>query len=166
MAKKKRGTGSGKRSHRASTKITKTHRRAISLSRGDDLVWQDMQHSLKGESTNSNKIENGMSHMYGVDSVRDRKIGAVDDAGLVRSSNQPLDDDLPGSGQYYCVCCARYFTDETSLSGHRKTKAHKKRLKELGTKDSVRPHTQLDAELAAGMGKPDNGKRLRTMELE
>ena len=106
MAKKKRGTGSGKRSHRASTKITKTHRRAISLSRGDDLVWQDMQHSLKRESTHdmnkNNAVDDGVSHMYGMD-VRDRKIGADDDTGLIRSSDQPLDDDLPGSGQYYCV---------------------------------------------------------------
>ncbi|KAJ0088103.1 hypothetical protein Patl1_32186 [Pistacia atlantica] len=63
-------------------------------------------------------------------------------------------------GQYYCLHCDRYFADLSTRDEHFKTKRHKKRLKEMmGTK----PHTQLDADLAAGMGMPDNGPKLMSM---
>ncbi|XP_031247674.1 zinc finger protein 593-like [Pistacia vera] len=72
----------------------------------------------------------------------------------------PFDEDLPGMGQYYCFHCDRYFADLSTRDEHFKTKRHKKRLKEMmGTK----PHTQLDADLAAGMGMPDNGPKLMSM---
>lgn len=148
MAKKKRGTGSGKRSHRASEKITKTRRNGIRFGRGDDLVWQDLR-ALEA-------AEEDASALHG--SARRRITGAGDDTGLVRCRDQPLDADLPGSGQFYCVCCARYFTDANALAAHNKTKPHKRRLKALG-QGAAKPHTQADAEAAAGMGKPDNGKR-------
>lgn len=35
---------------------------------------------------------------------------------------QPLDVDLPGLGQHYCVECARYFETDVALTGHWKTK--------------------------------------------
>lgn len=38
-----------------------------------------------------------------------------------------LDEDLPGLGQYYCITCARYFSNDSSLKEHHKTKTHKKR---------------------------------------
>lgn len=72
----------------------------------------------------------------------------------------PLDEDLPGMGQYYCLHCDRYFSNVAVRDEHFKTKRHKKRLKlMLGPA----PHTQLDAELAAGMGMPDNGPKLMSM---
>ena len=37
------------------------------------------------------------------------------------------------------------------------------RLKELG---GARPHNQRDAELAAGMGAPDNGQKAKPVEME
>ncbi|KAF2289898.1 hypothetical protein GH714_039054 [Hevea brasiliensis] len=51
----------------------------------------------------------------------------------------PLDEDLPGMGQYYCL-----HSDVKQMMG-------------------PAPHTQLDAELAAGMGMPDNGPTLMSM---
>ncbi|XP_047251983.1 zinc finger protein 593 homolog isoform X2 [Capsicum annuum] len=51
----------------------------------------------------------------------------------------PVDEDLPGMGQYYCMHC-----DVKMMMG-------------------PKPHTQLDAELAAGMGMPDNGPKLMSM---
>ena len=89
-------------------------------------------------------------------------VGALDDTGLVRGVHQPLNDDLPGSGQFYCVPCARYFTDGGALAAHNKTKPHKRKVKEFGP-GSERPHTQRDAELAAGMGAPDNGQKKDAM---
>ncbi|XP_039062908.1 zinc finger protein 593-like [Hibiscus syriacus] len=72
----------------------------------------------------------------------------------------PRDEDLPGMGQYYCLHCDRYFANSTVRDEHFKTKRHKKRLKlMLGPA----PHTQIDAELAAGMGMPNNGPTLMSM---
>ncbi|KAL0338486.1 UNVERIFIED_CONTAM: Zinc finger protein [Sesamum angustifolium] len=69
----------------------------------------------------------------------------------------PVDEDLPGMGQYYCLHCDRYFAKVAVRDEHFKTKRHKKRLKQMM---GPAPHTQLDADLAAGMGMPDNGPKL------
>ena len=63
---------------------------------------------------------------------------------------QPFDDDLPGCGQCYCVETARYFVDQKALDDHKKSRAYKRRVKEL--KEET-PFTQKDAEAAAGMTK-------------
>lgn len=39
----------------------------------------------------------------------------------------PLDEDLPGMGQYYCLHCDRYFANLSVRDEHFKTKRHKKR---------------------------------------
>ncbi|KAL3531974.1 hypothetical protein ACH5RR_005495 [Cinchona calisaya] len=69
----------------------------------------------------------------------------------------PVDEDLPGMGQFYCLHCDRYFANVAVRDEHFKTKRHKKRLKMM---TGPAPHTQLDADLAAGMGMPDNGPKL------
>ncbi|KAI3677150.1 hypothetical protein L1987_86771 [Smallanthus sonchifolius] len=51
----------------------------------------------------------------------------------------PLDEELPGMGQYYYLHC------------------------DLKTMAGPAPHTQLDADLAAGMGMPDNGPKLMSI---
>ena len=72
----------------------------------------------------------------------------------------PVDEDLPGMGQYYCLHCDRYFANITVRDEHFKTKRHKKRIKQMM---GPAPHTQLDADVAAGMGMPDNGPKLMSM---
>eukprot|EP01147_Barroeca_monosierra_P010638 gene10638-2753_t len=67
---------------------------------------------------------------------------------IAKHVNQPADYDLPGMGQFYCVHCARHFIDEFTLEAHRKSKVHKRRLKQL----SETPYTQKEAEAAAGLG--------------
>ena len=62
--------------------------------------------------------------------------------------NQPIDEDLPGLGQYYCVTCARYFITEEAMTEHLKTKQHKKRFKECTT---TKPYTIEEAERAGGL---------------
>lgn len=69
-----------------------------------------------------------------------------------------LDDDLPAMGKYYCMPCSRYFMSASAQIDHEKTKAHKKRIKVL---EGDRPHNQRDAELAGGLGAPDNGPKIR-----
>ncbi|XP_066494779.1 zinc finger protein 593 [Tiliqua scincoides] len=58
------------------------------------------------------------------------------------------DPDLPGAGRHRCLHCARCFVDAKSRTEHLRSKAHKKRLKQL----SEEPYTQEEAERAAGMG--------------
>ncbi|PIA37231.1 hypothetical protein AQUCO_03000073v1 [Aquilegia coerulea] len=72
----------------------------------------------------------------------------------------PVDEDLPGMGQFYCLHCDRYFSNVAVRDEHFKTKKHKKRLKLM---KGPAPHTQLDADLAGGMGMPDNGPKLMSM---
>ena len=60
----------------------------------------------------------------------------------------PIDNDLPGQGQYYCRYCAKYFLDESVQLIHNKTKIHKKRMKVVNST----PYSQADADSAAGMG--------------
>ncbi|KAF5471877.1 hypothetical protein F2P56_008641 [Juglans regia] len=69
----------------------------------------------------------------------------------------PVDEDLPGMGQYYCIHCDRYFANVSVRDEHFKTKRHRKRVKQMM---GPAPHTQLDADLASGMGMPDNGPKL------
>eukprot|EP00249_Psilotum_nudum_P004052 c17579_g1_i1 orf=103-480(+) len=69
-----------------------------------------------------------------------------------------VDEDLPGLGKFYCLHCDRYFVSAAFRDEHFRTKRHKKRIKLM---QGEAPHTQLDAELAAGMSMPDNGPRLR-----
>jgi hypothetical protein len=55
---------------------------------------------------------------------------------------------------------SRYFQTAAALATHEKTKPHRRRAKMLLS--SARPHNQTDAEVASGMGRPDNGPRLRS----
>lgn len=70
-----------------------------------------------------------------------------------------LDDDLPGAGKHYCIACSKYFVHDDALQQHNRTKPHKRRLGMLVKlkQQGMKPHCALDAEVAAGMGKPDNG---------
>ena len=68
-------------------------------------------------------------------------------------NDQPIDFDLPGLGQHYCVECSRYFITQQAMKVHVKTKKHKIRVKELKEK----PYSQEEAEAGAGMGAADNG---------
>jgi hypothetical protein len=73
-----------------------------------------------------------------------------------------LDDDLPGGGQHYCISCSKYFVSEGALKDHTKTKPHKRRIAALLKlqQKGMKPHNGLDAQMAAGMGAPDNGTRV------
>ena len=41
--------------------------------------------------------------------------------------NTVVDEDKPGLGVWYCLECARWFIDETTLTKHKSTKIHKRR---------------------------------------
>jgi len=60
----------------------------------------------------------------------------------IKLENQEIDESKPGLAQHYCIACSRYFINRIALSGHYKTKIHKKNVKNLKEK----PYTQKDAE--------------------
>ncbi|PKS10865.1 hypothetical protein jhhlp_002622 [Lomentospora prolificans] len=74
-----------------------------------------------------------------------------------------LSEDLPGSGQWYCVECAKWFETELTLLAHQRSKFHKRRVKRL----QEEPYTQQEAEAAIGLrtDKPDRIKN-KSMETE
>ncbi|KAH8830064.1 hypothetical protein DL96DRAFT_1461629 [Flagelloscypha sp. PMI_526] len=63
--------------------------------------------------------------------------------------SQPLNFDLPGLAQHYCVECAKYFESDHALKTHWKTKIHKRRCKQLREP----AYTIEEAEQAAGLGR-------------
>lgn len=82
-----------------------------------------------------------------VDQIQD-EIKEIEVKGFVPA--KPLDDDLPGLGQYHCISCSRHFISDAVLTAHYKTKQHKRRLKAV----MDMPYSQREAEAAAGMGAP------------
>lgn len=66
---------------------------------------------------------------------------------IQRLKNQPLDENKPGLGQYYCIECAKYFEAQPTLDRHTKSKIHKRRVKDL----KQRPYTNLESEAANGL---------------
>jgi bud site selection protein 20 len=95
-------------------------------------------------------------------------------AEMAEAKPLPPDQDLPGMGQFYCRRCDLHFASDNERLVHYKSKVHKKKKKQLKgsaphTQKKVKlviglaPHMQLDADLAAGMGMPDNGPKLMSM---
>ncbi|EGV61237.1 Bud site selection protein 20 [Yamadazyma tenuis] len=87
---------------------------------------------------------------------------------IYRLKNQPVDENLPGLGQYYCIECAKYFETQRMLDHHTKSKKHKRRVKEL----HQRPYTSLESEAASGvnmlkfMESVDKYKRIEQYKKE
>ncbi|GJQ10119.1 hypothetical protein GpartN1_g1910.t1 [Galdieria partita] len=80
----------------------------------------------------------------------------IEKKGVIQAMTEhtAVDLELPGLGQYYCLPCDRYFVSNDALNRHYKTKAHKRRLKDLQeTSYSIR-----EAEAAGGLSTPDNGR--------
>eukprot|EP00163_Fabomonas_tropica_P029701 TRINITY_DN6470_c0_g1_i2.p2 TRINITY_DN6470_c0_g1~~TRINITY_DN6470_c0_g1_i2.p2 ORF type:complete len:136 (-),score=22.77 TRINITY_DN6470_c0_g1_i2:2434-2841(-) len=67
------------------------------------------------------------------------------------------DPDLPGMGQFPCVECDRHFVDEYTMKAHKKSKMHKRRLKQLRD-------VPEDKRIQALLNPVDNGKKLRSAE--
>ena len=59
----------------------------------------------------------------------DQIVEDLDPKNILKFQNLPIDEDLPGLGQFYCIFCSRYFVNKKTLDDHYKTKEHKKRVK-------------------------------------
>ncbi|KIW69342.1 hypothetical protein PV04_05223 [Phialophora macrospora] len=70
--------------------------------------------------------------------------------------NTKASEDLPALGAFYCIECAKYFSDSHNLNEHRRGKNHKRRVRML--KEDA--HTQKVADAAVGLGTGDRRARL------
>ena len=80
---------------------------------------------------------------------------------LTREREIKAAEDLPGLGHFYCVECAKDFSDGHNLNEHRKGKNHKRRVRQL----KEETHSQKLAEAAVGLGT-DNGQKSSKMAME
>ncbi|KAG7163073.1 zinc finger protein 593 homolog [Homarus americanus] len=88
----------------------------------------------------------------------------LQDDNAAKLLHQEIDDDKPGSGQHYCLHCARYFVNSEALKGHFRTKVHKRRLKAL----EMEPYTIEESERAGGHGSyiPPKKRKMETQPLD
>lgn len=77
---------------------------------------------------------------------------------------EPMDETLPGMGQFYCVPTGRYFESEAALRSHMRTKEYRRTLRRL--ERDGKPHDRKDAERAAGTGKDDDGRKKSGMSMD
>lgn len=86
-------------------------------------------------------------HEYKV--VNTKGVRTIDQIQTSIITGKPLPelDNLPGDGQFTCQLCDVFFRDQKTLDDHFKTKAHKRRCKEI----KEHCHTSKDAEMAAGL---------------
>lgn len=119
------GTGKTKRTHRAHTKKKGFKKYFLSTKHRSKDVDQ-IQEEMK-----VNKVRDTTGFLAG------------------RDGKYEYDEDLPGGGQFYCPETGRHFVDEKALAAHKKSKAFKKRVKEL--KEQM--YSQAEADRAAGMTK-------------
>ncbi|KAK7687668.1 hypothetical protein QCA50_008883 [Cerrena zonata] len=82
----------------------------------------------------------------------------LDPKNRARLEAQPLDYELPGLGQHYCVECAKHYETDAALVSHWKSKVHKRRVKAL--KEPA--YTIEEAERAAGLGRETKKATLST----
>uniref|UniRef100_A0A6U2ABR3 C2H2-type domain-containing protein n=2 Tax=Hemiselmis andersenii TaxID=464988 RepID=A0A6U2ABR3_HEMAN len=127
MKTKKKGTNT-------KTSFAKQKARERFLNRHIDQVWKDVRADAESEPAR----------------------GVRDDSALPRTTKQPLDEDLPAMGQFYCPETGKYFINLRALQDHKKSRFYKMRVKQL---KGERPHNQKDAEAAVGLGV-DHGKKL------
>ncbi|KIW11537.1 hypothetical protein PV08_10838 [Exophiala spinifera] len=66
---------------------------------------------------------------------------------LAQHKSNKASEDLPGLGAFYCVECAKYFSDSHNLNEHRRGKNHKRRVRML----KEEAHTQKMADAAVGL---------------
>merc|ERR1712070_159112 len=106
------------------------------------------RHANKDHRTLKRTINKGRWDDICANELRPERLPAV------TKEKTALDPDLPGLGQYYCVCCSKYCITSAALEQHYKTTKHKRRFKTLTTEE---PYSHAEANAAAGRGSTDVG---------
>lgn len=66
---------------------------------------------------------------------------------FLKLTNQEINEDKPGLGQFYCVWCSKYLISKNALQSHQLSKEHKKRVKVC----KEEPYTIKDSLIYAGL---------------
>ncbi|WBW73330.1 zinc finger ribosome biogenesis protein Bud20 [Schizosaccharomyces osmophilus] len=105
-------------------------------------------------STKRKHRSNGNHHLYRT-RVYGRDLDQIhqDLVEPEKHEKKPLDPDLPGLGQHYCVECARHFATDEAMRLHKRTKVHRRRLKDL--KEPA--YSQEEAEASVNIAHPKPG---------
>lgn len=77
----------------------------------------------------------------------DQVINDLEPQNFLKLTNQPINEDKPGLGQYYCVWCSQYFVNQHTLNVHQRSKEHKKRVKA----SKQEPYTIKDSLMYGGL---------------
>ncbi|RXG72567.1 Zinc finger protein [Armadillidium vulgare] len=94
--------------------------------------------------------------IYGSITLKEKEIDSdMKEENAPKLLKQEIDLDKPGSGQHYCLHCARYFITKEAMLSHFRAKGHKRRLKDL----ELEPYSQAEAERASGKGSYFEPKR-------
>lgn len=103
----------------------------------DWLIGNSINRVKMGKKTSKNKIKHHPKVKAFYKSIRTRRrtrdLDQIQDDIAKQQENptladRPVDLELPGLGQHYCIQCARHFIDQHTLDEHTKSKVHKKRL--------------------------------------
>ena len=144
-------TGGGKKTSSQKNRVgyaTKRLRRAQFELPHADVIYKAVHKHVNADGTPKNQGGAGN---------KAREISSME-AMIRGDANQPWNEDLPGGGQHYDVFTGRHFESAEALARHQKTKQYKRDRKRV--LNGPKPHEQGDAEAAAGMAPPDNGKKL------
>ena len=139
-------TGGGKKTSSQKNRVgyaTKRVRRAQFELPHADVIYKAVHKHLKEQTGDVKKP------------LKARELSSME-AMIKGDPNQPYNEDLPGGGQFYCMFTGRHFESAEALARHQKTKQFKRDRKRV--LNGPAPHEQHDADAAAGMGPPDNGK--------
>mmetsp|Transcript_23797 Transcript_23797/g.26974 ORF Transcript_23797/g.26974 Transcript_23797/m.26974 type:complete len:145 (-) Transcript_23797:265-699(-) len=93
----------------------------------------------------------------------DQIVGDMEPGNREKLENQPISEDLPGMGQFYCVSCARYFINQKAIQHHNDTKSHKRKLKEAL---ETPPYTQAEADLYGGLANPKGANAVKLLNAK
>ena len=80
---------------------------------------------------------------------------ALAEPAVVMAQKTKLDSELPGTGQYHCLACAKYCIGDQARQAHKRSVKHRRREKTLTTET---PYSHAEANAAAGRAKPSAGR--------
>ena len=140
-------TGGGKKTSSQKNRVgyaTKRKRRANFELPHADVIYKAVHKHLKEKEGGNVKKPHAARELSSAEAM------------IIGKPDQPYNEDLPGGGQFYCMFTGRHFESAEALARHQKTKQFKRDRKRV--LNGPAPHEQHDADAAAGMGPPDNGK--------
>ena len=125
------GTGQYSNRKKGSRAKDKSYKRTLKHSRAGKYVDQIQDEMKKVKAKSRSALDFGSK------------------PGVGATERFEADEDLPGLGQFYCLETDRHFMSQKDLDNHKKSRAYKRRLKDLAQKQ----YTQDEADWGSGKTK-------------